>query len=134
MSSGLLFLLLSLSIDGMQSEHQYNPPIIHPLQIYFVVIAQYQINYGCRCCSWSSGKRLCSAISTQIFSLFVQLHQHQYTIYLLITQHPTFCSWRILAHSNSVLKSSLTIYRGIHVRDALLSKKCSFFEHCSKGL
>ena len=25
-------------------------------------------------------------------------------------------------------------YKGTSIRDAILSKKCSFFEHCSKGL
>ena len=46
------------------------------------------------------------------FAFFLLLLQSQYPDLLLLFNH----------------------FKDVVVRDAILSKKCSFFEHCSKGL
>ena len=74
MNSRLLFLLLSFSFDAMQSKHQCNPPIIHPLQIYSRLF----------CCHCAVPNRLWlqMLLRGRVIKGFALLYQHQYSVYL----------------------------------------------------
>ena len=93
----------------MQSEHQYNPPIIHPLQIYSRVF--------CCHCAVPNQLWLQMLLVGRVVKGFALLYQHQYLVYFSATSTPVYNIFALLYQHQCTVYLVCYINTNIQARD-----------------